>query len=271
MNGNGHPTVVRQVLLGANEDPCCVLSLNAVESSQLSDTGSPLSLVLLFESTMRAQYAIHVVEHTFHCAVGVELPSLTAFLSEFLSRTLNFSITAHTEEDMRLALSALDSATDLALEHKLVALHRDCVIFRLCLQFEQGIGDTDTVNTFKQVLQAQVDAAKMPNPTCFTCNQDCTGITVCGGCKVVRFCDTPHQKHASSSPFFSTTVRHKLLCPLLSLCRSLSKCRAKPDGGGTDAVLLAEQYDEGLLQFLNTDHFIKYLDHAHTDIPFETP
>jgi len=267
MNGNGLPTAVRQVLLGAFEEPRCVLPLKvawcAVESSQLNDTGSPLSLVLSFESTVRAQSAIHVVEHTFHCAVGVELPSLTTFLSEFLSRTLNCSDPAHTEEDIRLALLTLDSATELAFKHRLVALHRDCVILRLCLQFEQGIGGADTIDTFKQVLRAQVDAAKMPNPKCFTCNQDCTGVTVCGGCKVVRFCDTPHQKHASNRPFFSTTVRHTLLCPLLSLCRSLRKCQAKPNGGGAEAVLLAEQYDEALLQFLSTDHFIKHLDHEN--------
>ena len=270
MNGNGHPTAVRQVLLGAYEEPRCVLPLKvawrAFESSQLSDSGSPFSLALLFESTKRAQNAIHVVEHTFHCTVGVELPSLTSFLSEFLSRPLHYSQTAQTEDNMRLAKSAFESATELALQHKLVALHRDCVIFRLCLQFEQNMGDTNTIDTFKQVLQAQVDAAKTPNPKCFTCNQDCTGITMCGGCKVVRFCDTPHQKHASNRPFFSTTVPHKLLCPLLVFCKSLSKCKAQPDGGGAEAVQLAEKYDKGLLQFLSTDHFIKYLDHE-SDMP----
>ena len=100
--------------------------------------------------------------------VGVQHPTLTSFLSQFLRQTLVRD--AHErDKGMFLVIGALE----IASHHKLVALEGDCLILISLLAFETGVCAADTCVCFQLCLRGCV----------FVC------VCVCvRACKRVRIC-----------------------------------------------------------------------------------
>ena len=283
LNANGDPVCVRRFHVHDNDpqiDLVVKVHWGAVDSVQLDHATAPLLLSLQIQGPDRSM-------HTFDCVfvrsvpfvlgdagssesrqctvagVGAEHISLTDFLTRCVSLT-QIGDAEERAQGMAIVTAALTKARRLTWEHNLVELQEDSLIFLCFCGIDVGVGEEKIFRSLKKFLQSQVDAAKEPNPKCLTCKQACTAV--CGGCTVMRFCDKNHQRQSSSMPFFSTKVRHKMMCPLLFLCKSLSRSRVRPDAGGTEAVQLAQQYDEALRQFLRTDFFGQYVKNSDFEL-----
>jgi len=93
------------------------------------------------------------------------------------------------------------------------------------------------------------------SPSGWNCNMNSVGTT--------RNILGLFPKQASNRPFFSTTIRHRKICHLLLLCKSLTKCIAKPGSALAEATLLPEQLDDAVVRFLHTDFSEKYIRNAN--------
>ena len=283
LNANGDPTSVRRFHIRANDpnDPQIDLVVqvhwDAVDSVQVDHATAPLLLPLQIQGPDGNMYAFGCVfvrsvsfelgdagsSESRQCTVagvGAEQRSLTDFLTRCVSLT-QIGDAEERAQGMAIVTAALTKARHLTWEHNLVKLQEDSLIFMCFCGIDVGVDEERIFRSLKNFLQSQVDAAKKePNPTCLTCNQACTAV--CGGCTVMRFCDKNHQRQSSSMPFFGTKGCHKTMCPLLFLCKSLSRS----DAGGTAAVQLAQQYDEALRQFLRTDFFGQYVKNSDFEL-----
>jgi hypothetical protein len=247
-----------------------------VERQNLDHTGFPLSMNLLIEVETEEDrcFICKLVTSSiillgcnqtkqFHCQiVNASMPH--TLLAEYIGLVLHwaqFGDEKIKKQSMLVLTSSVVDMEKIASTYNLFELRQDCLLFHSIFVFANGFTAKAT-EIFKNFLQHQVNLAKQPDPTCLTCKQLCRGITVCGGCTVVRFCNTSHQKQASNRPFFNTTIRHRKICHLLLLCKSLTKSLAKPGSESAEATLLSQQFDHAIMQFLHTDFSGKYIQNA---------
>jgi len=280
LNANGDPTSVRRFHVRASDpqiDLVVQVHWDAVDSVQVDHATAPLLLSLQIQGpdgSMHAFGCVFVRSVSFElgdagssesrqctvAGVGAEHRSLTDFLTRCVSLT-QIGDTEERAQGMDIVTATLTRERRLTWEHSFVELQEDSLIFMCFCGIDVGVDEESIFRSLKKFLQSQVDAAKKePNPTCLTCNKACTAV--CGGCTVKRFCDKNHQRQSSSMPFFSTKGCHKTMCPLLFLCKSLSRL----DASGTAAVQLAQQYDEALHQFLRTDFFGQYVKNSDFEL-----
>ena len=264
LNGDGTPNRIMET--GGME--LMLVKWLSVEAENLDHTGFPLSMNLLLQVEAEEDrcFICKLVKNP-NLVLGSEISHASVphtLLTEYIGIVLHWAQFGNekiSKQSMMVVTSSIVDMERIASKHNLFELRQDCLFFNSIFVFGDGL-TVKATQIFKDFLQHQVNLAKQPNPTCLTCKQICRGITVCGGCTVVRFCNKDHQKQASARPFFSTTIRHRKICHLLLLCKSLTKCISNPASQIAEATLLREQLDVAVVRFLQTNFSEKFIENA---------
>ena len=264
LNGDGTPNRVMESRMHPTGMELMLVKWLPVEGENLDDTGFPTSMNLLIqvETEEDRSFICKLVKYRdfflgneiFHASVPDTL--FAEYIGDVL-HSAQFGDEKVREQSMAVLTSSIVDMERIASRHNLFGLRQDCLFFNSIFVFGDGL-TLKATEIFKDFLQHQVNQAKQANPTCGTCKQICRGITVCGGCTVVRFCNKDHQKQASTRPFYSTTIRHRKICHLLLLCKSLTKCIANP----SSKLVLRKQFDLAVVRFLQTNFSEKYIQNA---------
>jgi len=275
-NRSGDVTSVRTAKRQGSEMAYKLLPIEwrQVEAAHLDDHGCPMRLELDFckGTTTPVAFTCHLsrtqdiqwFRHGDSRSVpvvsrvaGVCLPhlSLEAFLSQAMQQAQHDDERRY-EVGMVRVFASLTKAEYLADQSKHVELQGDSIVHMAFFGIESDMPELQAAKILKQCLALQVEHArrqKQDARRCLSCNQVCRNITVCGGCTVVSFCNRTHQKSASNQPFFSTTMPHKKLCPLLRLCKTYTRALSKQNAA-QETAQLAKKYNLAVLQFLRMPH-----------------
>ena len=236
LNGDGNPIRVMESSMYPAGIKLMLVKWQSVEYENLDNTGFPLAMNLLIEVEAEEDRCficklVTCPVFLLGCNETSQLSNASVshkLLTEYIGVVLHwaqFGDEKIKKQSMLVLTSSVADMEKIASKHKLFELRQVCLFFHSIFVFGDGL-TVKATEILKDFLQHQVNLAKQPNPTCLTCKQICRGITVCGGCTVVRFCNKEHQKQASNRPFFSTTIRHRKICHLVLFCKSFTKCIA---------------------------------------------
>ena len=283
LNGHGDAIGVRMAVAGPMSGfrELMQIEWDQVEPHGLDGHGVPVYLILGITTDSEEP-------RMFNCRVqGAFISSeLTDFLRIIIETTQG--IHPDTSCDfLPLVHASLRTALLVASAHKIFDLYEDSTIFIAFFLFAQGDAHKQdvAVNMVKECVKTQIDNSRLSGKKrgCRFCFQQSEEMLLCGGCKVVRFCDKKHQKLASYPAFGSVSLPHKMLCPLLELYRSIRKHESRvtgdasgdsssdssddfPDDSSDDAsddsatmTQLLIAYDEAVRLFLQRDILARYV------------
>ena len=265
LNARGDPVGVRRLdenQLGENALlKLAEISWNEVPRRSFNSRGLPIELVLTVTLTEGE-------EMTFTCQVGRTF-LLTTQLSRYLQRAVSLTQGFHglTPVFTPLILASLTTAQGVALVNGFFSLYETSTILLCFLRFEtDGPGNEQAgLSMLQDYVQAQVDMLpdQLCHRGCRTCFELGGTIQLCGGCRVVRFCNRKHQEYASLDVFGRVAFPHKKLCPLMQLCKALQRCE-----NATEEAGIRSDYNRAAMRFLRRDIFAEYvLKHDHRDRP----
>jgi len=186
--------------------------------------------------------------------------SAAAGLCSFLQKTISLSQTLDKEtarKIMATVMVSLLTAQKIASKNGFFSLFADATLYLAFALFgiAGGVGEKDAIDSVKEYIQLQVEGKLIfaHIHRCRWCFEQADHMELCGGCRVVRFCSIKHQHLASKPAFGSMSFRHRDLCKMMQLCKSLTK---KNTADEKAALLTA--YDEAVLKFLRKDIWAQY-------------